>query len=482
MGSADVFSVPVFFIVFRECLEASIIVAVLLAFVDRAVATLAPNDRAAVQRTHACRKCNIDPVARLRRRFVRQIWLGAGIGLAICLVLGGAFIGAFYSLQKDIWGKSEDLWEGIFSMIAAVLITIMGLAMLRINRLRGKWQAKLAASFDARMEEVEAAKREARQARLAEMSPYKRFTHRIGHFTKSHAMFILPFVTVLREGLECVVFVGGIGLSTPAKAFPLPVFCGLLTGFFVGYLIYRGNRYVSIEIFLVLSTWILYLVAAGLFSKSIGFFEANQWNKLVGGGDVDEAGSGPGSYNIKWTIWHVNYGNPEIKTSGYGWQVFNAVLGWNNTGTYGTTIGYCLYWVAITLAIVWMRMGERHPTHPVFVAARKAKASLQKLKPWHRSKAATVSSSDVIASSTDREAAIIEEKFAEIDYTIPAAKKVSESQGGCCGGGRCGEKNVKDNHSQSATNNHVPGTTTTLSTYEVEPTPTEEITPAINRV
>lgn len=97
------------------------------------------------------------------------------------------------------------------------------------------------------------------------------------------SMFVLPFVTVLREGLEAVVFVGGVGLSTPAKAFPIPVVLGLLCGFLVGFLLYKGNRYMSIEYFLIASTWILYLVAAGLFSKSAGYFEAYRWNKMTGG-------------------------------------------------------------------------------------------------------------------------------------------------------------------------------------------------------
>ena len=52
-------------------------------------------------------------------------------------------------------------------------------------------------------------------------------------------MFLLPFVTVLREGLEAVVFIGGVGLSLPATAFPLAVVCGLAAGVAVGYLIYR---------------------------------------------------------------------------------------------------------------------------------------------------------------------------------------------------------------------------------------------------
>jgi len=33
-------------------------------------------------------------------------------------------IGAFYDLGKDLWGGAEDLYEGIFGLIASVIITV----------------------------------------------------------------------------------------------------------------------------------------------------------------------------------------------------------------------------------------------------------------------------------------------------------------------------------------------------------------------
>jgi high-affinity iron transporter len=62
---------------------------------------------------------------------------------------------------------------------------------------------------------------------------------RFKQWGEKYAMFLLPFVTVLREGLEAVVFIGGVGLGLPATAFPLAVICGLGAGCAVGYLIYR---------------------------------------------------------------------------------------------------------------------------------------------------------------------------------------------------------------------------------------------------
>lgn len=59
------------------------------------------------------------------------------------------------------------------------------------------------------------------------------------------------------------------------------------------------------QIFLVVSTCLLYLVAAGLFSRGVGFFEQQQWNNVIGG-DAAELGDGPGTYDIDKAVWHVN--------------------------------------------------------------------------------------------------------------------------------------------------------------------------------
>lgn len=67
----------------------------------------------------------------------------------------------------------------------------------------------------------------------------------------------------------------------------------------------RGGASARLQYFLVISTCFLYLVAAGLFSRSVWFFEAQKWNGAVGG-DAAETGSGPGSYDITQSVWHVN--------------------------------------------------------------------------------------------------------------------------------------------------------------------------------
>lgn len=280
-----------------------------------------------------------DPIVYKKLR--RQVWLGSILGVVLCLILGGAFIGAFYSLRKDIWAKSEDLWEGIFCIIATVLISLMGLAMLRINKMKEKWRIKLA------------------QALVKEPKGRGRFG--LGHLTKKYAMFILPFITTLREGLEAVVFVGGVGLDSPASSFPLPVIVGLICGILVGMALYYFGSSISIQIFLIISTSILYLIAAGLFSRGIWFFETYKYNRATGG-DASENGSGPGTYDIKKSVWHVNCCNPETDN---GWDVFNALLGWQNSATYGSVISYNIYWLAIIFTIYLLWFEERNGHLPL---------------------------------------------------------------------------------------------------------------------
>ena len=130
-------------------------------------------------------------------------------------------IGAFYGLGTDTFSSTEDIWEGILGIISSIIITIMGAALLRVSKLQDKWRVKLAKALEH------------------EHDPNETGKGRIKRWMEKYAMFILPFITILREGLEAVVYVGGVGLGLPASSFPLAVFCGLLAGIAVGYIIYR---------------------------------------------------------------------------------------------------------------------------------------------------------------------------------------------------------------------------------------------------
>jgi FTR1 family protein len=124
---------------------------------------------------------------------------------------------------------------------------------------------------------------------------------------------------------ERVRFIAGVGLGLPATSFPLAVLCGLGAGALVGWFIYKGGNRTSLQVFLVVSTCFLYLVAAGLFSKGVWKLEQNAWVKLAGEGAA-EAGSGPGSYDIRKSVWHVNVSRSTRPMAFYVLTVCTAVL------------------------------------------------------------------------------------------------------------------------------------------------------------
>jgi len=342
----NVFSVPIFLIILRETIEAGIIVSILLTFV-RQLVTVTDESPTDSQQSKASEAAGVEALedrpltnAQLLRKLKIQVWAGTIAGFAIALAIGGAFIGVFYTNKlRDLWSQSEQIWEGVFSLIAAFIILAMGIAFLRLEQSKAKWRVKLAHAF---------------QRKTADNQ------HRS---TKGkYALFLLPFITVLREGLEAVVFVGGVSLGEPASSIPLAVVVGLLCGAFISYLIYRGGSALAIHWFLVISTCILFLVGAGLFSRACGYFQEYVFNRGVGG-DVSETGDGPGSFDVSGNVWHLTYGSPESgKNKGGGWSIFNAILGWNNTASLGAILCYAFYWIVAAGILIYLKWSEGRST------------------------------------------------------------------------------------------------------------------------
>jgi high-affinity iron transporter len=137
------------------------------------------------------------------------------------VIVGAGLIGAFYGLGKNKWANTEYYWEGSFAIFASVIISILGAALLRVSKMQEKWRVKLAKALEGKS--VTASGRRSALKRWCE----------------KYCMFILPFITVLREGLEAVVFIAGVSFSSPASAVPLPVVIGLTAGGCVGFLLYR---------------------------------------------------------------------------------------------------------------------------------------------------------------------------------------------------------------------------------------------------
>ncbi|KAH7387649.1 hypothetical protein KP509_16G034500 [Ceratopteris richardii] len=288
----QIFSVPAFFILFRETLEASIVLSVMLTLIDKIV-----EDRNS------------------RRSMKRKAWAGVVSGVALSLATAAIFLSLYYTVAKQAWEKSEPLWEGVLGLIAVVLITLMAFSMIRVDTWREKWERKLTkVTLDAVNKE--------------ELNP----EHEVGSRRRKWALFLIPFTVVVREGVEAVIFLGGIGLEGSGTAYPLPAVVGGACGVFIGYVLYRGSGRVALKAFLGAATLLLLVIAAGLFAGSVHELEEYTDNEHF--------------------LWKLRCCDPDGNNV---WSLLQALVGWRNEATRGTLSAYIVYWVVVLLALLFLR-------------------------------------------------------------------------------------------------------------------------------
>ncbi|KIY47457.1 iron permease FTR1 [Fistulina hepatica ATCC 64428] len=339
----SVFSVPIYFIVWRETLEAAIIVSTLLGLVDQIVDTgrldgeeHTTGENGGNTTTQVGEESVVDDAEHrrvLKRKLKIQVFIGSAIGLFIALAIGAAFIAVWFTQASNLWSSTEDLWEGIFELIAALMILIMGVTMVKLDRAKVHWRLKLQAAFAGKHVDVRT---------------------RSGRWV----LLILPLITVMREGLEAVIFVGGVSLGQSATAIPLAAVVGLATGIVCGIVVYGFASRATLRIFLIVMTNFLLLIGAGLFSRAVWSFEDHAFTLLVGADVDDTGGDGPGSYDVRGSVWHLDCCNPEDNYDGQGWEIFNALFGWTNSATIGSVVSYVVYWLAAMFILACMKYKE----------------------------------------------------------------------------------------------------------------------------
>ena len=77
-------------------------------------------------------------------------------------------------------------------------------------------------------------------------------------------------------------------------------------------------------------TNLLLLIGAGLLSKSVAAFQNHAFNLILGAEVDSRKGTGPGSYNVRGNVWHLNCCSPD---AGLGWELFASIFGWSNNAS-----------------------------------------------------------------------------------------------------------------------------------------------------
>ena len=312
------------------------IVSVLLSFVSRMELNSLPK--------HA--------TSNLKKILNRMVWIGTLSGLATTIVLGSVVIAAWYIWGNNIWEGAELLWEAIFGTIASIVITVTALSMLKSHELEEHLKKKLLQKLgqtsliidndeDIDNETVDGLDNDG-TCKVIEKAG-----------TGASVLFFwLPCLTVLREGLETMVFIGGVAISEPASAIPLAALAGIICGSLIGIFMHYGGSKLALRMFFIISAYFLLVIAAGLLSRSEGLFEDHAWSLKVA---VDPDAEGSVFFDPRVNVWML----PCCGKSNGIWALMYAIFGFRNVATIGTVTIYCLYWVSISILLVFMRIRKQ---------------------------------------------------------------------------------------------------------------------------
>jgi high-affinity iron transporter len=197
---------PTFVIGLREGLEASLIVGIVAAFLGR----------------------------QGRRDALRQVWIGVGIAVVICLGIGIAL----QVISTDLPQRQQEGLETVVGLFAVAMVTYMVF-----------WMRSHARDLKGHLEGAAA-------AALADGS--------------TRALVLMAFLAVLREGFETAVFLlATFHASGNAGASATGAILGIALAVVLGYGIYRGGVRINLAKFFRVTGIVLVVVAAGLVMTAV---------------------------------------------------------------------------------------------------------------------------------------------------------------------------------------------------------------------
>ncbi|MBW6470794.1 MAG: FTR1 family protein [Methanosarcinaceae archaeon] len=228
----------------------------------------------------------------------------AATGLAVLGSIGAALV--FNSLAIEFAGKNEELFEGIVMLIAAAVLTSMIIWMARESK-------NISSSIRQKVDSNHA-----------------------------RGLFVLAFVSVFREGIETVLFLGAAAMNTEARTVLYGGVLGLATSIVVAYLVFKSSSRVNLKTFFKYTGIFLILFAAGLTAHGVH--------------ELQEAGVVP---IIVEHVWDMNHLLDENGTVG---SLLKSLFGYNGNPSLLEVFAYVGYYVAVGLGL--KQMSVRNLPHP----------------------------------------------------------------------------------------------------------------------
>ena len=231
------------------------------------------------------------------QRHFGKIWLGAGLAVALSIVIGVVLFVTIGGFEEP----AEQIFEGFAMLIAAAVVTWM---LFWMRRTSASIKGTLHAGVDRALVEG-------------------------GIF----GLAILAFTAVIREGIETALFLMGqaAAAGTQASSTLVGAIIGLAIAVAIGYGLYRGARVVNLRTFFSWTGIALIFIAAGLLSHGIHEFVEAGWITF---------GTGT-AFDISAILPHE--AEPENGALGVIGSILRALVGYTSTPewiTFATWLGY----------------------------------------------------------------------------------------------------------------------------------------------
>lgn len=208
-----------FLIMFREGLEAALIVSLIASYLKRTQ----------------------------RAQWLGIVWIGVILAAALCLGLG-IFIN---ETTGEFPQKQQELFEGIVAIVAVGILTYMVFWMRKVSR---SVKTHLEGAIDNALNAGKG---------------------------QGWALVAMVFFAVAREGLESVFFLLAAFQQDVGIQAPIGAVLGLVCAIIVGMMIYWGGVKLHLAKFFKWTSLFILFVAAGLAAGAIrAFHEAGLWNYL----------------------------------------------------------------------------------------------------------------------------------------------------------------------------------------------------------
>ena len=264
-----------FLITFREALEAALIIGIIAAY-----------------------------LAKIGRKDLNR-YIYAGITGALIASLGVAF--AFKSVFGALDGTAEELFEGVASLTAAAVLTYMIFWMANNSKnIKGQLHGKIDVSISK--------------------------GQMIG-------LTLMSFIAVFREGVETVLFLGTLAITSPMDTI-IGFVLGLAVVLILSLIMFKGMYRLDVSKFFKYTSVLLIIFAAGL--TAYGVHELNEAavipSVIEHVWDVNPAVNADGTY-------------PALHEKGIIGITMKSLIGYNGNPSLTEVIAYVGYWLIIGMFV-----------------------------------------------------------------------------------------------------------------------------------